>query len=144
MSAKSFEFLEHTADVYVVAYGANLAEAFENSATAMFETMTDTKKVKTVKDDSLSIMAHDEESLLYSWLEALLLKFEVDGMLYSHFKVESINPTPEGLILEAKIWGEPFDKKRHKSRTDVKAITYHRMEILRSNTGFTVKFILDI
>jgi hypothetical protein len=42
---KDFEFLEHTADAYVAAYGKNLAEAFENSARATFEVMTDLKEV---------------------------------------------------------------------------------------------------
>ena len=144
MSAKKFEFLEHTADVYVAAYGSSLAEAFENSALAMFETMTDTKQVRAFEEDRLEVMAHDEENLLYSWLEALLLKFELDGKLYSRFKVESIDLTSEGFVLKAKMWGEPFNKKRHKSRTDVKAVTYHRMEILKSNSGYTIKFILDI
>lgn len=144
MSAKKFEFLEHTADVYVAAYGSSLAEAFENSAIAIFETMTDTKQVRVSGEDRLEVMAQDEENLLYSWLEALLLKFEVDGKLYSRFKVESINRTSEGFVLKAKMWGEPFNKKRHESRTDVKAVTYHRMEISKSDSGYTVKFILDI
>jgi SHS2 domain-containing protein len=144
VSSKKFEFLEHTADVYVAAYGSSLAEAFENSAIAMFETMTDTKQVRASGEDRLEVMAQDEENLLYSWLEALLLKFEVDGKLYSRFKVEPINHTSEGFVLRATMWGEPFNKKRHMSRTDVKAVTYHRMEILKSSSGYTVKFILDI
>ncbi|MCJ7770301.1 archease [Candidatus Bathyarchaeota archaeon] len=144
MSAKKFEFLEHTADVYVAAYGSSLAEAFENSAIAMFETMTDTKQVRVSGEDRLEVMAQDEENLLYSWLEALLLKFEVDGKLYSRFKVESINRTSEGFVLKATMWGEQFNKKRHESRTDVKAVTYHRMEIFKSDSGYMVKFILDI
>lgn len=144
MPAKKFEFLEHTADAYVAAYGSNLAEAFENSAIAMFETMTDTKQVRPSEEDCLEVMAQDEEDLLYSWLEALLLKFEVDSRLYSRFRVESINRTSEGFTLKAKMWGETYNKKRHKSRTDVKAVTYHRMEILKADSGLTVKFILDI
>ena len=141
---RKFEFLEHTADVYVAAYGSNLEEAFENSATAMFETMTDTKQVRASEEDRLEVIARDEEDLLYSWLEALLLKFEVDGRLYSRFKVESINSIPEGFILRAKMWGESYNRERHKSRTDVKAVTYHRMEILKTDSDLTVKFILDI
>jgi SHS2 domain-containing protein len=141
---KKFEFLEHTADVYVAAYGSDLAEAFENSAIAMFETMTDTKQVRASEEDCLEVRAQDEEDLLYSWLEALLLKFEVDGRLYSRFRVEPINHTSEGFTLKAKMWGEIFDREHHKSRTDVKAVTYHRMEILKADSGLTVKFILDI
>ena len=43
---KKFEFLEHIADAYIAAYGKDLAEAFENAALAMFETMTDTARVE--------------------------------------------------------------------------------------------------
>ena len=141
---KRFEFLEHTADVYVAAHGKSLAEAFENAALALFETMTYTKRVREVEEDSLEVKAEDEGALLYSWLEALLLKFEIDGNVYSRFKVDSIERTPQGYVLEARMWGEPFDREKHGSKTDVKAVTYHRMEILRSNDKVTVKYILDI
>jgi SHS2 domain-containing protein len=42
---RRFEFLEHVADAYIAAYGQDLAEAFENAAVAMFETMTDIEGV---------------------------------------------------------------------------------------------------
>jgi len=142
--SKRFEFLEHTADVYVAAYGDSLAEAFENAALALFETMTYTERVREVEEDDLEVEAEDEGALLYSWLEALLLRFEVEGKLYSRFKVDSVEKTPRGYVLKARMWGEPFDRERHGSKTDVKAVTYHRMEILRSNAKVTVKYILDI
>ena len=50
--AGQFEFLEHTADVYVRAHGKNLEEAFENSALAMFETITNTRKVAQAEEDT--------------------------------------------------------------------------------------------
>jgi len=141
---KRYEFLEHTADVYVAAYGESLAEAFENAALALFETMTYSERIRDVEEDSVEVSAQDEEALLYSWLEELLLRFEVEGKLYSRFKVDSIEEAPQGYVLKARMWGEPFDRERHGSKTDVKAVTYHRMEILRSNSMVTVKYILDI
>lgn len=141
--AGRFEFLEHTADAYIAAYGKSLAEAFENAALAMFETMAYTERVKDLEEESVEVEGDDEEALLYSWLEELLLKFEIEGKLYSRFKVDEIRTSPEGYVLEARIWGEPYDRERHGSKTDVKAVTYHRMEILR-NDMVTVKYILDI
>ena len=41
-----FEYLEHTADVYIAAHGATMEEAFGNAALAMFEVMTDTEKMR--------------------------------------------------------------------------------------------------
>jgi len=41
-----FDFLEHTADAYIAAYGKTLDEAFENAALAMFEIITDIKTIR--------------------------------------------------------------------------------------------------
>jgi protein archease len=145
MSRKTgFEFLEHTADAYVAAYGRNLAEAFENAAVAMFEVMTDVKKIKPNVEDNVEVTAEDEYALLYNWLEALLVKFDVEGFLYSKFKVISITESSEKLELKARIWGEKFNPAKHAQRVGVKAITYHQMEILKKPDEVTVKFILDI
>ena len=141
---KAFEFLEHTADIYVAAYGATLEEAFENAALAMFETMTETKNVEPKEKDFVEVRANDEYALLYSWLEKLLIKFEVDEKLYSRFKVERIEKLPDGYVLRATIMGELFDLEKHPSKVGIKAITYHLMEINRENNQVTVKFLLDI
>ena len=45
---KRFEFLEHTGDAYIAAYGKTLEEAFENAALATFEVMTDVEKVEPI------------------------------------------------------------------------------------------------
>jgi len=139
-----FEFLEHTADLYIAAHGKNLEDAFENAAYAMFEGMTDLSKVRPKLEESVQVDGQDEQALLYNWLEALLVKFDVSGNLYSRFKVEHIEKTPSGFRLKAKIRGEPFDATRHLSKVGVKAVTYHRMEIVKQSNLVTVKFILDI
>jgi SHS2 domain-containing protein len=139
-----FEFLEHTADVYIAAHGATLEEAFENAALAMFEVMTDTEKVSADVEDSVEVEAEDEYALLYSWLEALLVKFETKNMLYSKYKILSIAETSEGYGIKATVWGEKFNAEKHTQRVAVKAVTYHRMEIIKDIDKVTLEFILDI
>ena len=141
---KGYEFLEHTADAYIAAYGRNLAEAFENAAVAMFDVMTEVKTVNPRFEDSVTVEGKDEYSLLYNWLEALLIKSETNGMLYSKFKILKISKTATGLKLWARIWGEEFDSKKHLQKVGVKAVTYHRMEILKEPERVMLKFILDI
>jgi len=141
---KRFEFLEHTADAYIAAYGESLEEAFENAALATFEVMTNVEKVKPETEDLVEVEAHDEYSLLYSWLEELLVRFETTNNLYCRFKISSIEKTPSGLKLKAKIWGEPLNLERHLRKVGVKAVTYHRMEIVKKPKAITVRFILDI
>jgi SHS2 domain-containing protein len=141
---KGYEFLEHTADVYIAAYGGTLAEAFENAALAMFETMTDTKKIKPNAEETVKAEGQDKQALLYSWLEQLLLLFDLRGLVLSRFKVNSIEKTGDAYKLIAKVYGEPFDPKKHNQKVGVKAVTYHRMEIKESAELATMKFILDI
>jgi SHS2 domain-containing protein len=141
---KRYEFLEHTADAYIATYGENLAEAFENAAVAMFDVMTEVKTVAPRLEESVTAEGEDKYSLLYSWLEALLIKFETNHMLYSKFKILEITRTGSGLELAARIWGEKFNAKKHVQKVGVKAITYHRMEIIEEPGRVTLKFILDI
>jgi SHS2 domain-containing protein len=141
---KRFRFLEHTADAYVAAYGKDLAEAFENAALAMFEVMTNVGKVNPQSEELVDVEAEDEYALLYSWLEALLVKSDTDGMLYSKFRILEISENPNGFELKARVWGEKFNPEKHLQKVGVKAVTYHRMEIIREKTRVTLKFILDI
>ena len=139
-----FEFLEHTADVYIAAYGMTLEEAFENAALAMFEVITDTEKVTPVIEDLVEVKAEDEYALLYSWLEALLVKFETQNTLYSKFKIFTLDETSEGFRIKATVWGEKFNVNKHTQGVAVKAVTYHRMEIIKEIEKVTLEFILDI
>ena len=139
-----FEFLEHTADILIAAHGQTLEEAFENAALAMFEVMTDTTKINPTQEDTVEVETEDEYALLYSWLESLLVKFEVNGMLYSKFKIASLEDAPEGFKLKANVWGEKYTAEKHPQKVAVKAVTYHRMEIIKEIDKVTLEFILDI
>lgn len=144
MAERNFEFLEHTADAYIAAYGKDLAEAFESAAVAMFDVMTEVEKVKAKVEDYAEVKAEDEYALLYSWLEDLLVKSDINEMLYSKFKILKIEKISDGFRLKAKIWGEKFNPKKHPQKVGVKAVTYHRMEILKEPNKITLRFILDI
>ena len=141
---RQYEFLEHTADAYVAAYGADLTEAFENAAVAMFDVMTEVEKINPLTEDHVEASGDDEQELLYNWLEALLVKSEIKRMLYSKFKVSELAHDSSGFRLKAKVWGEKFNAKRHLQKVGIKAVTYHRMEIVKTPEKVTLKFILDI
>jgi len=139
-----FEFLEHTADVYVRAHGKNMEEAYENAALSMFETMTDTDKIAQTQEETLEVEAEDQYALLYNWLEALLVKFETENMLYSKFQISSWKETTESFKIKAKIWGEKYNPEKHPQKVAVKAVTYHLMVVIREMDRVILEFILDI
>jgi SHS2 domain-containing protein len=142
--AEKFEFLEHTADAYIRAFGKTMEEAYENAALSMFETITDTGKIAQTQQENLEVEAEDQYALLYNWLEALLVKSETEGMLYSKFKISGWKETPEAFKFTATIWGEKFDAKKHPQKVAIKAPTYHRMVIIKERESVLLEFILDI
>ncbi len=141
---KGFKFLEHTADVFIEAYGENMEEVYENAALALFEVMTDTSKIDQTLSEVVEVRATDNFELLYNWLEQFLVKFEVENKIYSKFEVEAIKKINSKFFLRAKIFGESFDNEKHPSKVEVKAITYHDMDIEENNGLFKAKVLLDI
>jgi SHS2 domain-containing protein len=142
--AGKFEFLEHTADAYVRAHGTNMEEAYGNAALAMFETMTNSTKIAQTQQETFEIEAEDQYALLYNWLEALLVKFDTESMLFSRFEITDWKETAETFKFKAKVWGEKFDPKKHPQKVGVKAVTYHLMVIIREPERVVLEFILDI
>ena len=121
-----------------------MEEAYANSALAMFEVMTDTDKIAQTKQENLEVEAEDQYALLYNWLENLLVKFETEGMFYSKFEITDWKETEENFTFKAKIWGEKYDAQKHPQKVGVKAVTYHRMMIIREKDSAVLEFILDI
>ncbi len=142
--AGKFDFLEHTADVYIRAHGKTMQEAYENAALAMFETMTDTNKIAPTEEETVEVEAEDQYALLYNWLEALLVKFETENMLYSKFQITDWKETPDTFKIKAIVWGEKFETQKHPQKVAVKAVTYHRMVVIHEMDRVLLEFILDI
>jgi len=128
----------------VAAYGKTLEEAFENAAYATFEVMTEADKIEPKIEENIEVEGYDEQALLYNWLESLIIKFDTTGRLYSRFKIDKIEKTKEGFRLKAKVWGEQYNPEKHPQKVGIKAVTYHRMEIIKKPEQVTLKFILDI
>ena len=142
--AGGYRFLEHSSDVYVEAWGESLEEAFEQAALAMFDSMTDVRLVEPGIEVQVSAEGSDEQELLYSWLENLLVKYEVEGLLFSRFKVKPILWEDETLKLEGSAWGEPLNLEKHPSKVEVKAVTYHLMKVEKGEGTFRVRVLFDI
>jgi len=141
---KPYRFLEHMSDAFIEAYGRSLEEAFQNAALAMTEVMTDTKTIDPKIEERVETKAEDKYALLYEWLQLFLVKLEVEDKLYSRFNIESIERTQGGYILKATIKGEKYDSRKHPTRTAVKGVTYHEMEIAQQENFTRVRFLLDI
>jgi len=140
---KQFEFFDVTADVGFRAYGQDLNDAFGNAALAMFEVMTDTSQVKPKVIREILVESEDEKALLYDWLSELLFIHDYEGLVFSQFTVTIQQKDPETFNLSAVVWGEEFNQATHEVRDEVKAVTFHLMEIVKEENRCTLQVIVD-
>ena len=136
---KSYEYFDVTADIGLKAYGSDLSSAFENAGLAIFNIISDTSNIDAVDEIEFEITSEDEVSLLYDYLEELLFYHEVEFMLFSQFSVQ----IDEDLHLKAIIKGEEINWDKHERKTEIKAITFHKMEVNKTD-HVEVQAIVDL
>jgi len=137
---KTFEIIDHTADVGIIAYGANDKELFSNAALALFSLITDPESVDEKLHLDLQVSSEDRDSLLVEWLNELIYLFDVKHILFNRFDIESLTHNE----LKATCYGEGFDPIKHKIKLGVKAATYHMLKLDKSGDGCKAQIILDI
>ena len=136
---KDFEFIDHTADVGIVAYGGSISQAFANAARALFSLITELDLVEEVLYRDIELTAPDEEGLLVEWLNELIYLFDTEYIVFKRFDVSVLNNSQ----LRARSYGEKVDSSRHQLKTGVKAATYHMLVVSKGN-GYRVQVIFDI
>ncbi len=131
-------------DVYVEVKARNLKEAFEEAGKAVFDTMTDLKKISPIEKCDIKLAAEDREALLFDWLGELIYIFDTTNLLFSKIKIKEIKETKQKLELIGELIGEKFDPEKHEIRMEIKAPTYSLMEINVSSDLVILRFVLDI
>lgn len=136
----SFEYLDHTADVQLHAWGDSLKEAFEQVALCMFNYMTPLHEIVNgllqkknassrvpVIEREFVMSGNDVESLMFHWLDELLFTFSTD--FFVPVVLEIIEFDIEKWRIRARGKGDVFDPAQHACGTEIKAITYSAMKI---------------
>ena len=136
---EDFKIINHTADVGIIAYGADVRQAFANAARALFSLITELNGVEEVINRDIELTATDQESLLVEWLNELIYLFDTEHVIFKRFDISKLNNTQ----LKARSHGEKVDSSRHKLKIGVKAATYHMLKIDKSN-GSEVQVLFDV
>ncbi|NOQ56152.1 MAG: protein archease [Nanohaloarchaea archaeon] len=139
---KKYDFLPHTADAKFVAYGKTCDEAFANCAVAMFSVMVVPETVKPKIKKLLKIEAEDLESLVYDWLEHLLVLLDSENFILSSVGRIVISKIDEGYLLDAEFTGDTISDD-YDILGFVKAVTYNDMEIKEKDGVWHITVVVD-
>ncbi len=134
-----YEQFDHTADVGVKAWGEGLEEAVREIARGMFDVITDIDTVDAVEEKVVEVESDSLEMLVVDFLSELVFVFEVEGMVFSDFKIEIHEDDSYRLI--ARCFGEKMDLQKHPQGSAIKAVSYHEIEVDRDGR---VRIIFDV
>jgi len=138
---KSFEYIEHTADIKFRAYGKNVEEMMQNAALALFNSMTDTSVVQINQNWKVDLVAPELEQLAYKWLSELIFLFETELAIFSQFDIKIYQD--KEWRLKAQIGGEKIDAKKHAFDNEVKAVTLYEFSVKKNNL-WCIQVVLDV
>jgi SHS2 domain-containing protein len=136
---RGFEYFEHTADVGIRAWGPTLEAAFAEAARGLVANMVEVADARVVGEAVLEVEAESRERLLFRFLEDVLYQFQTELWVVSEADVEFL----AGNRLRATLRGEAYDAARHGHVHEVKAITFHDLEV-REGARPEVRVIVDI
>jgi SHS2 domain-containing protein len=135
-----YEMLEHTADLGIRVWGKGLKELFINSASAMYSLIADLDSVKKATSIDVKTEAQDRDELLRNWLSELLYYFNTKEMLLSGFVIKELDDRK--IVSVAS--GENMDTKRHNIKHEIKAVTFHRLNIKEKDGNLMTEVIFDV
>lgn len=137
---RGFEVIDHTADVGIIARAPTLPELFEVAAEGMFSFMIDPATVENRAWHERKVGDGDYEGLLVAWLNDLLLLLNGEEFVPKVFVVDELTEDK----VRATVHGEPVDPTKHHFRLDVKAATYHAVQVSKENSGWMARVIFDV
>jgi SHS2 domain-containing protein len=141
---EGFAPVDHTADIALRVWAADLAGLFRQAARGLAGLLTDLRAVTPREEQQLQLEGLDLEELLVSWLGELLYRFESRGFLLPECRALRIEPHGTGVRLTATLAGERRDPARHPPGKAIKAATYHRLQIAPGPSGaYEVTIVFD-
>ena len=134
---ESYEILEHVTDLEIRAFGKTKEELFSNMLRGMFESVKakgKRQKEKVVRE--IKIESSDQESLLVDFLSEALAQSDINNEAYFEAKFDKLADKE----LEGKFFGCPVES----FAAEIKAVTYHGLEIKQVNGQWQATVLFDI
>ncbi len=136
----SYTLLDHTADMGIRVYGSDLKNLFENAGYALMHLMLKGDIGNKRDSREIIISGTDAADLLVRWLGELLYLFEGENRIVADLLVNSIASSR----LAATVETVPLDPENHEIIHEIKAVTYHQIEVVEANHRWEAKVIFDL
>ncbi len=116
-----YEILEHKADLKIRAVGSDREDLFLNMLLGMTESQKPEIKNKETTKRKIKIKSLDFPALLVDFLSEILYQTQINRETYNNIIFDKFSDT--------EIEGELMGSKVERFGEDIKAVTYHQLDI---------------
>ena len=135
-----YKLIDHTADFGIHVFGSDLKDLFNNAAFAMFDQIAIVKDLQPEKELKIHVTGSDWPDLMVNWLRELLYLWTGKELLVKHIDIQTLSE----YNLTATLRIDSFKPDQHVIKNDIKAVTYHQIQVNQVAKGWESKIIFDV
>lgn len=139
-----YKVVSHTADVALEVRAGNLESLFAEAAEGWKHIVVEDSPTKPAQVRRVALFSFETEDLLIQWLSELNYFLTVHQWVLHKAERVKLESSENEWRLEAEISGEFLDADRHYIYCDIKAVTYHQLNIRKAGGQFFTKIIFDL
>lgn len=135
-----YRFIDHTADFRLEIYGIDEEDLFIQAAKALTDLITDPETLEGRRRQTITVSGDDWSDLMVNWLRELLYLWSGEERLVNSVTLHALEPTH----LKATVTTDAFRAGRNPIRNEIKAVTYHQIDVRPWQTGWRARVVFDI
>jgi SHS2 domain-containing protein len=140
---RTIESFAHTGDVGFALRADDLDDLFDAAREALLQVLVTTPPEPGDIARTVELEAPGLDVLLVRWLEEILYLHATEALLAASSEPR-VRPRGDAWRLTARLRLAPMPPDAHDARREVKAVTYHGLEVTRDEAGWRARMVLDV
>ncbi len=140
MTDNYYRLIDHTADLGLEIFGADEKQLFTHAALALFDMIADGPLPAGRHQRTVVVAGDDWPDLMVNWLRELLYMWNGEGQLIDSVTIEELTQSR----MCATVTSDDYAPGRHSIRNEIKAVTYHQIQVGPHQACWRARVIFDV
>jgi len=135
-----YQTFDHTADLGILVQAESSIALFEEAARALSEQICGPRPFKATGETRVKVTGRDWPDLMINWLRELLYLVNGKNLVFGPIGIQVLNE----FSLEAVVPVDNAGCSPHDMVNEIKAVTYHQLQVEPRADGWQARIIFDI
>lgn len=138
-----YQQLEHKADTGFLVTAPSLERLYIDAGLSLTDQLVKLDLIEPSEKHTINVNAETREQLMVKWLSEILFLFERHQFIAKRIVFNQF----DGKKITATLWGETYQPIKHGHVSEIKAVTYHQLELgdkSQPEPHFYARIFLDL